>query len=128
VEKLNLRHNTLIKTLRTLEKTLEFEDYQDIRDSMIQRFEYSTDLFWKYLKDYLRVILRIEVQFARPKAVLKECADAKIITEDEFTLCVDMIEDRNLTSHAYHEQLTEEISQQLPKYFSLMNKILERLK
>jgi len=134
VEKLILRRNVLEKALKTLEKSLDklvqkrFTDYQELRDSIIQRFEYSVDTFWKYLKDHLRVALGIEVEFARPKAVLKACYDAKIISQEEFDICIDLIEDRNLTSHGYNEDLAEEISKHIPKYFNLMKQILEKLK
>lgn len=134
MEKLILRCTTLEKALKTLEKSItkleqkKFTDYEELRDSLIQRFEYSTDTFWKYLKDYLHVMLKIEVEFARPKAVLKACYDTKIISQEEFDICIDLIEDRNLTSHGYNEALAEEISKQIPKYFNLMKRILEKLK
>lgn len=132
MEKLILRRNTLERALSTLEKSLAkmnqktFTDYQELRDSIIQRFEYSVDTFWKYLKDYLRVELGIEVEFARPKVVLKASYDAKMISQKEFDVCIDLIEDRNLTSHGYNEELAEEISKQIPLYFSTMKIILER--
>lgn len=55
MEKLILRRSVLEKALKTLEKSLEkldqkkFTDYEELRDSIIQRFEYSVDTFWKYL-------------------------------------------------------------------------------
>ncbi len=133
MEKLIIRQKTLNKALKTLEKSLhkleakEYTDYQELRDSIIQRFEYSVDTFWKYLKDHLRVILGIEVEFARPKAVLKECFNAKIVTKEEFETCINLIEDRNLTSHGYNEDLAEQISKQIPNYFNLMQLVTTRL-
>jgi DNA-binding XRE family transcriptional regulator len=73
MEKLILRRETLAKALKTLEKSLKkletkkFDDYQELRDSIIQRFEYSTDTFWKYLKDHLRVVMGIEIETASRK-------------------------------------------------------------
>lgn len=134
MEKLILRREALTKALKTLEKSLKklesnkFDDYQELRDSIIQRFEYSTDTFWKYLKDHLRVVMGVEIELARPKSVLKECYDAKIVTKDEFDTCIALIEDRNLTSHGYNEELAEKISQQIPRYFAIMRQLLERLK
>ena len=134
MEKLTLRRNTLEKALKTLEKSLEklkqkhFTDYEELRDSIIQRFEYSVDTFWKYLKDHLQITLGVTVEFARPKAVLKACYDVKMITQEEFDICIDLIEDRNLTSHGYNEDLAEEIRQHIPQYFAIMMQILERLK
>lgn len=130
-----MRRTVLEKTLATLEKSLkklehkQFTDYQELRDSITQRFKYSADTFWKYLKDYLRVSLSIEVEFARPKAVLKACNETNIISqEEELDLCIDLIEDRNLTSHGYNESTAENICGHIPRYFALMNKILQRTK
>lgn len=129
-----LRRNVFEKALKTLEKSLnklnqkKFTDYEELRDSIIQRFEYCADTFWKYLKDHLHVILGIKIELARPKSVLKECYDAKIFFKEEFDMCINLIEDRNLTSHSYNEELAEEISKHIPNYYKLMKTILERLK
>jgi len=133
VEKLILRRNALAKALKTLENSLAkldqktFTDYQELRDSIIQRFEYSVDIFWKYLKDHLRVVLGVNIEIARPKFVLKECYDAKLLSKEEFEVCINLIEDRNLTSHGYNENLAEKISKNIPKYFQCMKLISERL-
>lgn len=80
------------------------------------------------ISHHLQITLGITVEFARPKAVLKACYDAKIIAQEEFDICIDLIEDRNLTSHGYNEDLAEEISKHIPQYFRIMMQILERLK
>ena len=57
MEKLIQRRDVVIKTLDTLEKAIEKlndpkrkEDYESFRDSLVQRFEYSIDNFWKFFK------------------------------------------------------------------------------
>lgn len=128
-----MRCEVFYKALQTLEKSLtkletqKIDDYQELRDSIIQRFEYTADTFWKYLKDYLQVKLAIEVPFARPKAVLKECRDSNIITEAELALCINLIEDRNLTSHGYNEEFAEQMSKNIPEYCATMREIVTRL-
>ena len=133
MEKLILRYNSFVKALQTLEnsvhklQTKQYNDYAELRDSLIQRFEYSADTFWKVLKDYLRVILSIEVDIARPKIVFNECHDAKLISREELTICIELIEDRNVTSHGYNEKLAEDISAHIPKYCNLMRTVIKRL-
>ncbi len=39
-----------------------------------------------------------------------------------------MIDDRNLTSHAYHEPTAELIAQNAQSYYRLMSDILNRIK
>jgi hypothetical protein len=52
--------------------------------------------------------------------------DAKILSKDAFELCVNLIEDRNLTSHGYNENLAEEISRRIPRYCNLMRLVLQK--
>ncbi len=133
MEKLTERKQALEKALQTLEKSLkrleckEYNDYEEIRDSIIQRFEYCTDIFWKCLKDYLQAIKSITIEPARPKIIFKECYESMVISKDEHMLCIALIEDRNLTSHSYNEALAEEIIALIPRYFALMKLITHRL-
>jgi nucleotidyltransferase substrate binding protein (TIGR01987 family) len=133
MEKLIQRYGTLTKALATLEKpiikiqTKTYTDYEESRDSMIQRFEYCTDTFWKYLKDFLSTVSGKEVEMARPKLVLKECKDLSLISTEEYEKSFKLIEDRNLTSHGYNEETAEEISRIIPEYYVLMTTITERL-
>lgn len=133
MEILTKRRDALEKALKTLEHSLkkleskEFSDYEELRDSIIQRFEYSTDTFWKFLKDYLTSVLKVQVDVARPKTVFKECFEVKIFSAKEFELSVNLIEDRNLTSHGYNENLAEEICGKIPQYFTLMQTVVNRL-
>lgn len=133
MEKLELRLQSLTKALKTLNKSLEkmksgnYDDYEELRDSIIQRFEYSADTFWKFLKDYLKSNLKIEVAFARPKVVFKEALETKLITTEEHKKLINLIEDRNLTSHGYNEDVAEEISHNIFEYYDVMNSILTRL-
>lgn len=62
-EKLERKHSGACKAVKTLEEAvIDFQmqkeksstarELNTYRDSMIQRFEYSIDTTWKYLKDY----------------------------------------------------------------------------
>ena len=76
MEKITLAHENVIAALNKLEeaighlagfkkssdkKALAFMNDEDLeeslRDSLIQRFEFCTDLFWKYLKKYLEIVV-----------------------------------------------------------------------
>src|SRR5476651_2652641 len=104
-----LRYVPLEKALKTLESSIKrsndpliFDEFDEIRDSKIQRFEYSLDAFWKYLGDHLSsqgVILR---QF-NPKDVFRAAFMSKILDENEFNILLLAVEDRNATSHNYGE-------------------------
>ena len=134
MEVIKKRYTSFIKALSTLEKSLEklkggnYSDYEELRDSIIQRFEYCCDIYWKFLKDLLKYRFNVTVEIARPKSVFRESRSTKLIDEDEYKVCIDLIEDRNLTSHGYNEDLAEEISQRIPSYYKLMSGVALRNK
>ena len=103
------------------------EIYMGLQDSMIQRFKYCTDLFWKVLKLHLEEIEKITVQRVSPKGILRNAVQAKIINEDEGEQCISMVTKRNQTSHIYHQSLAEKIAEQIPLFHKLMTTIVSRL-
>ena len=92
-------------------------------DGTIQRFEFSIELFWKLLKRILAT-KGIEVQY--PKDVLRQAYAGKLI--DNETLWLSMLQDRNLTSHTYNEDLALEIYARIKTYYPVLKKTLDLLK
>ena len=99
--------------------------YKTFRDSSVQRFEYTFDLTWKYLGEYLAAE-GSKVEIKTPKAIFREALKTKHLSEVEVRLAIQMVDHRNLTTHGYDEQLIESISEQIPKYYRLMETILQR--
>ena len=135
MDRLEQRYSLLQKALDSLESSIEKLDdvgpsdfyFKELRDSTIQRFEYSVDTFWKYLKEMIGQKHGIETQ-ASPKAVFKQAFDLKEISKKEHDNLKNMIEDRNLTSHADNEELADKISQAIPNYFQQLKSICNKLK
>ena len=72
-----------------------------IRDATIQRFEFTFEVVWKTLKLYLE---RQGYECGGPRPTLKKAfAENLIPTPGEADAWLQMLEDRNLTSHAYDE-------------------------
>ncbi len=67
-------------------------------DLVVKRFEFTFEMSWKALKRYLS-FLGIEAK--NPRMVFKEAYAQRIITDEEIWL--NMIEQRNLSSHIYDE-------------------------
>lgn len=125
MEKLKLRSEIAIKALKTLEEVVD-EPYSTIvRDASIKRFEYSFDIFWKVIKDYLRVKEGIEC--ASPKSCFREAFKVGIISEEETVKVLEMTDDRNLSTHTYDEEAIEEIYQKVRDYWKLMDDICKRI-
>jgi nucleotidyltransferase substrate binding protein (TIGR01987 family) len=85
---------------------------KDLIDGTIQRFEFSIELFWKALKKKLLYDHGIDAQ--SPKSVLQQSYINQLISDEKVWL--DMLEDRNLTSHTYNQELALEIYQHIQKY------------
>lgn len=72
------------------------------KEGTVQRFEYTVELAWKSLKDYLQ-FSGVELASVTPKSVMKAAFAARIIADGQ--LWIDMIDHRNLLSHKYDPAL-----------------------
>lgn len=70
-----------------------------MRDGVIQRFEFCTELAWKATREYL--IDQGYTDLNSPKAVMKQAYADGLISDGE--LWAALLNDRNLTSHIYDE-------------------------
>lgn len=80
-------------------------------DGVIQRFEFTIELFWKTLK---RALELEGLQVHTPKESLKQAFQIGWIHEEKMWL--DMLKDRSLTSYTYDEDLAKEIYQRIQNY------------
>lgn len=99
--------------------------YPHLRDSVIQRFEFTADIFWKRLKEFLAEAHKINV--ASPKSTFQECYNQKIIDASEYSSLLDMIDDRNNTSHRYNEEMAEIIAARTHGHSALIHAIVQRI-
>ena len=82
-------------------------DYRNIsndtvRDGVIQRFEFTFELAWKTLQEYmLEAGMANTMQF--PKQVLHEAYAANLI--DGESIWLDMLQARNTTPHIYDDHV-----------------------
>lgn len=87
-----------------------------VRDAVIQRFEFSFELVWKCLKLYLE---RQGHECGGPRPTLKKAfAEGLISSAEEADVWLQMLEDRNLTSHAYDEALATQIYRNVVRNYS----------
>ncbi len=123
MEKLKLITEDAGNALITL-KEITDESYSVIvRDAAIQRFEYTFEIFWKLLKEYLKV--KEGIICNSPKSCFREAFNVKLLIEEETTKALEMTDDRNLTSHTYHEKVAEEIYSKIKDYYKFMNKVYQ---
>ena len=88
------------------------------RDAAIQRFEFTFELAWKALKD---LYYEKGIDLNSPKDVFRHAFASSDIQDEKIWL--EMLKDRNLTSHTYNEPLACEVFSHLPKYFNALNSL-----
>jgi len=92
-----------------LSKPLEdrtVDDFSDLeKEGLIQRFEYSFELAWKTMKDYLEASGFTLAEIS-PRAVIKEAFSAGVI--DDGQCFIDMMLTRNALSHRYDPEYAAE--------------------
>lgn len=123
-------HETLayfekIKKITNKQHLLDDYDivYKISRDSVIQRFEYTIELFWKFLRLYLEQVKQAHVETNTPSDVIRTACHTRIIDEEDSRMCIRMIKSRNLTSHIYKDEFAEQLAQDIPQYYQFMTKI-----
>lgn len=121
--KLNQSISNLERALSRLEEAL-LEDEQNslIIDGTIQRFEFTIELYWKMLK---RLLMSEGVEATTPKEALKEAYKAGWLENEQAWL--QMLKDRNETSHTYDEEKAVKIVANIKNYFPEMKSTFDRI-
>jgi nucleotidyltransferase substrate binding protein (TIGR01987 family) len=128
------RHEKVAKTLKALAKRMQtpldennLDAYEMARESLIQRFEYTIDTFWKFIKLYLEEVQKINLEIASPRGVLRAAVEAQIISHVELEQLLIATTDRNLSSHAYEEDVAEEVMSRIPGHYGVIEAVFKRL-
>lgn len=101
-----LRLQSLKKALAGLEKASEKEEYSDLeRAGLVQMFEFSFELGWKTLKDYLFFVGFSETT---PRGVIRRSFEVELLGEQDTEYLLDALAKRNLLSHTYDEVKAKE--------------------
>jgi nucleotidyltransferase substrate binding protein (TIGR01987 family) len=86
-------------------------------DGTIQRFEFSIELFWKTFK---RLLASEGIEAITPKECLKKAYEVQWIHNE--TAWLQMLRDRNETSHIYDEELARRIYQNIMQNYPELKK------
>jgi nucleotidyltransferase substrate binding protein (TIGR01987 family) len=111
------RFSNYRKALAQLTKFIEKDELSDLEEQgLIKAFEYTYELAWNTLKDYLEYQGASNMSGSRD--VTREAFKANLITDGEAWM--QMLQSRNLTSHSYNEDTADEISQAvIESYYDL---------
>ena len=101
------------------------ELYPFLRDSSIQRFEFTFEIFWKLVKTAMRVIEGEDCH--SPKSCMRALFHNGYVRGDDLENLFVMVDDRNLTVHTYRESLAEELFGKLPDHLALMKRVISEI-
>lgn len=110
------------KSIDRLSEVLKLSKDAIRRDSAIKRFEICFDLAWKSIK----IIAKKQgVECNSPRSCVKTAWRLKMIDYDE--QWIDMLEDRNLTTHLYDETHADKVYAKLKNYLVLFKGLYKGL-
>lgn len=84
------------------------------KEGIIQRFEYTWELAWKVLKDYLEYN-GVVLETVTPASVLRAAFEAKIINEGD--IWMRALDARNKMSHTYNVKVFEAVIGEIEREF-----------
>lgn len=125
--RLEERFETFSTALTRLKEAIDM--YKDdknavLLDGTIQRFEFTVELAWKTIKEYLEYEKLGE--FNSPRSAVKEAYKINLIEDGEKWL--EMLDDRNLTSRTYDENTAKEIYRNIiTSYYDVLLKFKEKM-
>ena len=95
------------------------------KEGVIQRFEYTMELSWKVMKDYLESE-NVVFEQVTPRSVIRKAFEAKLVKNGD--LWMEMLDARNLMSHEYELEEFEKLIEDLQfNYLDEFNKLYQRL-
>jgi len=124
--RLKWSRDNFCQALATLEKFVALPILNDRdRAGIIQGFEYTFELAWKTLQKYAQ---QNGIQVNGPRLSLKEALRFALIDIADEEAWLKMLDDRNLTSHAYKEEVAKEVTTRIAgAHISLLQKLAGKL-
>lgn len=118
------RYEDYRKALKSLEEGLQIEPYDDIIvDGVIHRFEFTFELAWKLMKDYLEYE---GIEAKSPRSAIKEAYRIGMVSDGDGW--IDMMIDRNKTSHIYDENEAKAIYKKIKvNHIHLLKELLNQI-
>jgi nucleotidyltransferase substrate binding protein (TIGR01987 family) len=117
------RFQNFERSLKYLEQALSISRPDIIQKAgLIQFFEMSFELAWNVLKDYLEEQGFIDIK--SPRSALKKAFETGLIQDGHSWM--KLLDDRNLTSHAYDEATVDLIEKLIhQKYYPLLKQLYD---
>jgi len=126
MERYEQRKKDLINAFARLKEGLTKGDDDLYIDGILQRFEFTFELAWKTMKDYLEYLGFID-KLGSPREVIRSAFKADLIEDGESWIA--MMISRNELAHIYDEEESRVIYERIKdEYVTLIEKLLVKLK
>ena len=127
MKNVDFKYMNLKKAYVKLQEVSNLYDGHDeiIRDSLIQRFEFTYELTHKTLKEAMQY-LGVTLENSFPRTIFKKAYVNNLISDD--MVWIRLLEDRNSTSHIYNEKLADEVANRIVKdYVKAIGELIDNL-
>lgn len=95
-----------------------------LKDAVIQRFEFTTELAWKTAREYLPELGETDIN--SPKPVMRTAFRAGLVSDGQGW--IQIFDDRNVTSHIYDDEDAENVYKRIiENHIKLFEALLEKL-
>jgi len=126
IDLLDKKIASFAEALKTLNDIIQHGIQSTIeRDALIHRFEYTFEMFWKSAKIYLWKTHGLD--YRSPKKVIRGLFQVDLLSENEISQALEMVDDRNLSVHTYNENFADEMSDKIPGYYNIMKRYLNTI-
>lgn len=119
------RFSNYRKALHRLQKFIDKGALSELEEQgLIKAFEYTYELAWNTLKDFLNYKGYTDIYGSRD--TIRKAFESGLINDGESWM--DMLKSRNQTSHTYNEEIAKEICRAiLEVYYVLFNQLKGKL-
>ncbi len=116
-EKMYQRYNDGFKNTELIEE-------EAIKESLVQRFEYTVELSWKIVARHIEEYFGLDIIKA-PKPVLREAGRLEILDAQAW---ISFINTRNIASHTYNKNTLDSVLELMPDFYTHAKRLLDYLK
>lgn len=116
--------NRLGEAVTIINNNSGLQNIELLKEGLIQRFEFSHELAWKVMKDYLEYQGYSDIRGSRD--TFRRALSVGIINSPRW---IDSIQTRNITSHTYDEEITNStLETVITEYYPLMRDFEKTMK
>jgi nucleotidyltransferase substrate binding protein (TIGR01987 family) len=113
---------------KAVDRAVGDPDDEEVRDAVIQRFEYSYELAWKMIKRQLEAEVAVPADIDRLsfRSMMREAAEKGMI--ESFEAWLTFREQRNITSHTYNQEKAKSVFETAREFLPVALRLLAQLK